>query len=202
MIWSIIKQSALDFWEEMLYLILFNLIWVVGILLVIPYPLVTFGLFATVYDVGQGKGIKFSTFFAYARRTWKEAYIWGGINLGVLILLWLNLNFYAGIGTQWAAIVQVLILAVAIFWCILQLIVLPLYPRLETPGFKLALRNAAVIIGRYPMAIFILVIIIVLIGFISLLFQAVIFAGAAAFIAVVANRVVEEVVKREMNRHE
>ncbi|HEX9924731.1 MAG TPA: hypothetical protein VGD99_18895, partial [Anaerolineae bacterium] len=65
MILTALKNSVLDLWEEMFYALVFSIIWVVGTVLIIPWPFVTFGLFFTVYDVGQGKGIKLSTFFGH-----------------------------------------------------------------------------------------------------------------------------------------
>jgi hypothetical protein len=178
MIWSIIRKSVSDVWEEMLYLIIFNAIWFIGALLILPLPFVTFSLFATVYDVGEGKGIKLGTFFGHGRQVWKPAYIWGGINLVILLLLWINLSFYAGIDAQWAAIVRIVIVAMAIFWTILQLLALALYPRLVEPRFKLALRNAAAILGLQPLVVLSLVVILILLGIVVLLFPALTLGGA------------------------
>jgi uncharacterized membrane protein YesL len=200
MIWNALKGAGGDIWEELLYLIMFNVIWLIGSLFLLPIPLLTFGLVYIAHDIGQGKGIKFSTFFEHARRMWKQAYIWGGINLGLAIIVWLNLNFYAGFGTQWATTAQIVIIAITIFWSILQLLALPLYPHLKKPGFKLALRNASVVLGRYPGPVFMLLVIVAIIGVISSLFPPLAFLGALSMTAVVANRMVGAIVDREMER--
>ncbi|MBE7550452.1 MAG: hypothetical protein HS126_05180 [Anaerolineales bacterium] len=202
MIWKIIKNSAADIWDEMLYLMIFNIIWFISLLLVIPWPLVTFGLFFTIYDVGEAKGIGFGTLWQHARRMWRQAYLWGGINLAIFVLAWINLNFYARVGADWAGLAQMLVLALLLFWLILQLIALPFYPRLERPGLKLALRNAAVTIGRYPLATFALVIIVGLILAIAFIFPLIFFLGAFSVIAVVANRLVAAVVAKEKREEE
>ena len=200
MIWDVIKQSAADIWDEMLYLMIFNVIWLIGTLLIIPWPFVTFGIFAVAYDIGQNKGIKFTTFFSHARRVWKQAYIWGGINLGLLIVLLVNINFYGNIRAQWAEIAQILIIGFTLFWGILQLVALPIYPRLEEPGFKLAMRNAVVVMGRYPLATLSLIAVVVVIGVISYFFQIIILLGAFSIITIVANRMVGAIIKRELKR--
>lgn len=200
LIFNVIKQSAIDLWDEMLYLIIFNIICLIGILLIIPGPFVTFGLYGLAYDVGQGRGIKFSTFFVHARRLWKQAYLWGGINLVVLLMLGLNLNFYSGIEAEWARIAQVVVFSVTFFWIMLQLVMLPLYPRLIEPGFKLALRNAAVVIGRYPLMVFALAVMVALVWGLTLIFPPVVFLGALAITAVVCNRVVGALVDKELER--
>lgn len=202
MLWDVIKQSAGDIWEEMLFVITFNIIWLLGSLLIIPWPFVTFGLFAIVYDIGQGKGIKFTRFFSYAHQSWKQAYIWGGINLGVLLILWINIRYYGSIEAQWAAILQMFMAALAFAWIALQLVALPLYPRLEEPGFKLALRNAAILASHYPMAVLALVIIAALILALSSFLPAIAFLGAFAIIAIIANRLVGALVAKMMKHQE
>ncbi|MFC1976408.1 hypothetical protein ACFLXQ_08410 [Chloroflexota bacterium] len=203
MIWHAIKQSAIDIWDEMLYLIVFNVIWLVGTLLIIPWPFVTFALFAIAYDVGQSKGIGFGKFFSYGRQAWKQAYIWGGINLGILIVALVNVSFYSNIAASWAAFLQMLIIGVSIIWFVLQLIALPIYPRLEEPGFKQAVRNAAVLFGRYPLVILtivglaaILVAVPLFFGILQILFV----LGTFSIIAILMNRMVEAMIKRELKR--
>jgi hypothetical protein len=204
MIWTVIKQSAIDIWDEMLYLLIFNIMWVLGTFLIIPWPFVTFGLFAVAYDISQGKGINFFTFFAHAGRMWKQAYIWGGINLVVLFVLWVNFTFYINFGTRWADFIVIFVLGLSILWVILQLVVLPIYPRLEKPGFKLALRNATIIAARHPLTIFLLLIMIVGIGAATLLLSTIAmsigFLITFSVIAVVTNRLVGALIERELKR--
>jgi uncharacterized membrane protein YesL len=200
MMWAIIKNSASDIWDEMFYLIIFNFISVVGALLVLPLPWVIFGLYFTVYDIGESKGIKLGTFFHHARRIWKQALLWGGINLGIWVIWWVNVDFYGRIGTQWATIAQMFTIALAIFWGILQLVALAFYPRLINPGFKLAQRNALISIGRYPHFVFVLLVLIVLILVVTYFVPVLLFLGAFAMIVVVANRVVDAMVKKEKLR--
>ena len=199
-IWTILKKALLDFWEDMLYLVIFNVAWLVGAMLVIPYPFMTFGLFYTAYDIGQGKGIKLSTPFKYGKQTWKTAYIWGVINLVVLILFWMNFRFYGGFEAQWAVVLQLFFLALTIFWVILQLITLALYPRLVEPGFKLAIRNAAVIMARHPLVMLVLLMIIILLTVATLFITAIAFVALFAFLAVLANSIVDVLVNRELKR--
>jgi uncharacterized membrane protein YesL len=172
------------------------------LILLVPWPLVTFGLFFIVYDIGESKGIGFGKFWGYARRMWKQAYLWGGINLGILIIAWVNLSFYTSMEAQWGTFLQMFIIALILFWIILQLITLSFYPRLERPGFKLALRNAGVAVGRYPVLTFFLIILVVVILAIASFIPAVMLLGAVSIIAVVTNRVVDVVIKKEKLREE
>jgi hypothetical protein len=200
MIWNMVKKSALDIWDEMLFLIIFNIIWLVGTVLVVTWPFVTFGLFYTARDVSEGRGIHFSTFFSYGRDMLKPAYIWGGINLVVIIAIWINLSFYRAIDASWAGMVTLFIISLTVCWTVLQLIALALYPRLVEPSFKLALRNAAVIVGRYPIPIFVLLIIVAVLLVVSVLFSALAILISFSVIAVLTNNVVETIVTQELER--
>ncbi len=200
MILEAIKKAALDTWDELLYLVLLNIIWCVGTLLVIPWPLVTFGLFFTVHDITEGKSVKIRTFIGHARRTWKEAYIWGGVNVAVLAVLGANLAFYGRIAVQWAATLQLLMIALIGLWIILQLVTLPLYPHLEQPGLTIALRNALILIGRYPVVTLVLIIFIGLLALISNLLPAAAFLITFVLIAMLASWLVKLMVRRELKR--
>ncbi len=133
---------------------------------------------------------------------WRPAYIWGGMNLAIFVVLWLNLNFYAGLDAPWARVVQLFFIALAIFWAVLQLVVLGIYPRLVEPSFKLALRNSAVIMARHPVMILLLLVVIALFGVASMIFQVIVFLLPFSVTAIVANNIVEAIVKQEIERQE
>jgi uncharacterized membrane protein YesL len=172
-------------------------------MLILPFPFVIFGLFGAVCDIGEGRGINLGTLFSHAGRMWKQAYIWGGINLGVFIILFINIAFYSNVKTQWAAFAQILVIGFTLFWTVLQLVALPIYPRLREPGFRLAARNATVMIGRYPLPILILVAIIGVILLIWVIFRSlivIILMGGFSITAVVTNRMVEALLEKELKR--
>jgi uncharacterized membrane protein YesL len=202
LIWQALKKSAADFWDEILYLMIFNLIWAIGSLFLIPLPFLTFGLWYTAHDISQGKGINFSTFWGHLRQTWRPALIWGAINLGIGLVLILNLNFYANMGTQWAGVAQIMIIAIALFWSIVQLVALTLYPHLEEPGFRLATRNAGTLVAKYPLPVLALVAIFGLIGLLTSIFPALFLLGTISLMAVFANRMVKTIVFEEMGWEE
>ncbi len=201
-LWTILRKAVSDMWEEMLLIIFYNLFWVIGTILIIPYPFVTFGLFYTVRDIGQGKGVNSATFFRHGKENWKTAYIWGLLNLGALLLLWINIRFYAGIEAGWAGYASLFFLSLTAFWLVLQLITLALYPRLTKPGFKLALRNAMVIIGRYPLVVIPVVLLIMLILTVTLFFRALAFILTFVIIALLVNSMVSILVDKEIARLE
>jgi hypothetical protein len=200
MIWLAIKQAGADIWEELLNLIVFNLITLAGTLLIFPWPFVVFGLYEMAYDIGQGKGVKITTFFSRAARVWKPAYVWGGINMAAIIVIAVNLNFYANITATWAGAAQIVMVGMAIFWIMLQLIVLPIYPRLEQPGFKLAVRNATVLVGRYPFPIFIMMVIVTAMVVLMIMMPLFAALGLFSMTAVLSSRMVGAMIKRELGK--
>lgn len=225
MIWDIVKNAAADVWDEMLYLMVFNIIWVVitipglwlivqgatlaflpftllGVILLLPCSFVLFGLIFTVYDIGEAKGIGLGTFWKHIRQTWRQAYGWGLINLAVGVIAWGNWFFYAQVEAAWAGFAQMVVLALGLLWLILQLLALAFYPRLERPGFKLALRNAGVVLGRYPLAGIFLLIVVLLIAAVASFFPIIYFLGAFSIIAVIANRVVAAILVKEKRREQ
>ncbi len=198
LIFPIFKKSALDLWEEMLYMLLFNVIWLVGTFLIIPWPFVTFALFYTAYDISDGKGIKFKTFFSHGYQMLKPAYTWGLINALVLLLVGANLLFYAGFGTQWAALMQLMFVSLTVFWMMLQIIVVALYPRMVTPGLKLGMRNAAVLMGKHPIVtVFIFLVTAAILALASIIPVFAIFL-AFSFITIVITNMVDVLLKKEL----
>ena len=234
MIWPALRRSGSDFWDEILLLMIFNIVWVlgtipglyfilrgvlegmlnmmetqvpgtvslvsvvVGIIAFLPWPFVTFGLFAVAYDIGQGKGIKFRDFFSGAARLWKQAYIWAGINLGLMFVAGVNIVFYNNFGTQWATMALVVVLGLTMFWGVLQLFALAIYPRLEEPSFKLVTRNATILFGRYPLVGLLLAAIVVLIAIVSFFAQLLVLLGTFSMIAIITNRMVEAMIKKAL----
>lgn len=225
MIWAILKNAAADIWDEMLYLMIFNIIWVaitipglwlivqgtalaflpfilLGAILLLPCSFVLFGLIFTVYDIGEAKGIGLGTFWKHIQQTWRQAYVWGLINLAVGVIAWVNWFFYAQVEAEWAGFAQMVVLALGLLWLILQLLALAFYPRLERPGFKLALRNAGVVLGRYPLVGFFLLILVLLISGVAFFFPIIYFLGAFSIMAIIANRVVAAILIKEKRREE
>lgn len=195
---QILKKTVLDMWDEMLNMIFFNLIWLFGTALIIFWPFVTFSLFYIVKDISDGRGIKFSKFFSYGRQTWKLAYTWGLINVVVYLVLLFNIRFYSGFGTQWALFLQIIFFSLIVFWTIIQLMTVTLYPRLEEPGFKIAIRNAAVIVGRNPIQSFVLIIEVALLLLLFRLVPAIMLIIGFSFIALLVNNTLDVILKKEL----
>ena len=199
MIKQAFKNSLQDMWDEAFYLVVFNLICVIS---TIFCPFILFGLFATVHDVEQEKGIKIMTLFNHVRKTWQQAAIWGAINYALILVAWFNLSFYSQFNTTWAIFVQFVVISLLFSWGVIQLIMLAVYPHLSEPTFKLALQNATAIIGLYPLNIIVLTTITLCLLIISAIMPIVFIIMAIAFIATLTNRVVAAILKHELKKQE
>jgi uncharacterized membrane protein YesL len=191
----VVKLAFLDFFEEIFLLILFNLLWSISALLVLPLPFATAGLAWAAAEIGQGKVIKWRTFFEGGRRYWRPAYRWGLLNLVVWVLIFINFNFYNNIAATWALFVRTLVLSSAILWASIQLYVFPLLILQETPSLRLAYRNGLVLMGSQPALTVVLLALAAALLFVSVLLTFPLFVLYFALIALLSNRAVVESLK-------
>ncbi len=176
-----IKKSISIFWDDSILLLLLNFVCfltvlpallfytitgsnvsvvtaVLNSLLFLPLVFFLFALSAVLYDGRQDMVISFRTTFRHLRKRWKQALIFGVFNLFFALLVGWNLTFYGQFEAAWAGVFQWLFISISLVWVTLQLVMLPLYPRLEEPNFRTALRNAVAITGRYPVPVLVLVV--------------------------------------------
>lgn len=176
-----IRKGILIFWDDSILLLLFNFLCFLAVLpallfftvtrtnfsvvtsivntaLFLPLTFFLFALFAVLYDGRQGIHISFRKYLSYLRKTWKQALIFGSVNFLVVMLIGWDLRFFAQFETAWAGVFQLLFLSISLVWATLQLVMLPLYPRLEEPNFRTALRNSVAISGRYLIPTLVLIV--------------------------------------------
>lgn len=169
---TILKKTVKFLWDESIYLVIYNVLTLIAVLggpflLLLGFPIsmlagavllfaappALFGMFWLTYQISLGNAVGFGTYFEGVKQHKKAAYIWGGINLVVLITLLLNIFFYQGIAAQWSFWVGTFFVGLLITWVVLQLLTLALYPHMTEPNFKLALRNALSLVAVNPFAV-------------------------------------------------
>jgi hypothetical protein len=177
-IWPILRETIVYFWEELFYLLIYNIIVLltlvpgaifisisvegevsplfyvpVAVILLSAFPYALFGLFGTVDKIADGKAIKISTFFAEGRQLLKQAFIWWVINVVVVIILITNIVFYVNLETPWSGYVTFFFVGIMLTWLLTQFYALTFYPKLHEPGFKTASRNAMALIAIQPISV-------------------------------------------------
>ncbi len=178
LLWSIIRNAFADLREELFLLALANMLWVVGavpgiallsygmallslpllalgLVALLPFPLVTFGLFHLIYAVSQRDAVGWKTFFNSAWEQKNSAYRWGGLNVAAMALLLANVRFYADpaapLGrTPTGAALSAIFVAFTFLWLLWQLFTLTAFPRLRHPRLRAALRQAGIVLAGYP----------------------------------------------------
>ena len=105
-----------------------------------------------------------------------------------------NLRFYAQFGEAWAGIMQAIFISITMIWMILQITMLPLYPRLTEPSFKLALRKAGAIFAGYLLPVLVMVVWTFLFIVLTVIFQVLGMLFSFVFIAVLSEGIVGEIV--------
>ena len=212
LLWPIIKETAIYFWEELFYLVIFNLIAVISLLpglmvilnslaadppidpiAFIPMtvlmwsllPFTLFGLSWTGYQITEGNAIKFSTFFSGGWQLIKQAYLWWFINAVVIYLFLVNVRFYDSMTTAWSPWLATLFTGLLFTWALTQLFALTMYPRLIEPGFRLASKNALAMFAQHPIPIIFAAFLSLVIVVTSLRFTPVGWFGATALITLI-----------------
>lgn len=196
--WTVFSKTAVDMWEDLLHLMLFNLICFVGGVLIVPLPFLLFGLFGVAYEIGQGNAIKLNHFFGTIRRTWRLAAVWGVINLVIWGIIAYSLFILVQIDSQVAIFLRVSIVGLALIWAVLQPLMLAVYPRLVKPSFKMALQNGGAVIGLAPIRVLFWFVWVSLFLLAAVVVTPIMFFLGLAVVAIFTNRFVEIIIKQHL----
>jgi hypothetical protein len=130
-------------------LLLSNLLWVLGCLLVVTLPPAFAGLYYATYQLAYEKKVDWHTFLEGARKYFWPSWRFALSNLLVYGGLAFNLWYTNQIGTGWAAALQVLYLAAALVWTVIQVFTFPLLLAQEQPRLTQAWRNSGVLFVKH-----------------------------------------------------
>jgi uncharacterized membrane protein YesL len=200
--WRVIKLFFSDFIDEILWLALFNIIWCLAAVTVVAFPLASAGMAWVAAEIGEGKVIGLRTFVAGVRRYWKQAYLWGIINLVVIVLIGMNVVFYLNQQESWSTIALMLFGALGLWWLGTQFYFFPFLVHQDPPAIKTAYRNSLVLMLSQPalgVAMFLLAAVLAVLSY-MLVFPLLLFFFS--LMAVLSNRAVIETIKIQQEREE
>jgi Protein of unknown function, DUF624 len=190
-VWLIVRQSLGDLWNDLWSTAVINLAWLICQALVIPGPPATLALFYYGNRLAHGEIADLRDFWHTLRYCWRPAWRWGVVNLALFFLLVGDVRLTGGMGqSPLARFGQSFYLAALGGWFLLQLYALPFLIEQEQASLRLALRNAALMIGRNPAFSFGLMVLLGLTLAIGTLFFLFSVAGGAVFVAIAGNRAV------------
>ena len=159
-------HSLKDLWEEFVILIMMNILWTFAALLALaplpllgasdPFlalglsfllfwllPIITGALCFVANQVVRGNAVGWGTFATGLRRYWLKSIIVTAISLIVLVLIAINIQFYAVVlEGPWTIFAVSIWIVLGIYWLIVQVYWFPMLLELESEKVLLSLRNA------------------------------------------------------------
>ena len=187
-LFDIFRRSLSEIWADLWTNVICAILWVAALVLIIPAPPVTLGLFYYANRRAHGEVADLKDFWFGIRHYWKTAYAWAGINLVIAAFLTWDYRLTGQLGSASGYhLLQGLYLTMAVVWGFLQLYSLPFLFEQAEPSLRQAFRNGAVMLGRNPLfsaGLFLALVILLSAG--MLLFMVTIVAGGS-LLAFVGN---------------
>jgi len=137
-------QAIRDLYEELMLLGGVSVLWWLSVLLIVPGPPATAGLYYLAYRIVHEQRVGFGFFWEEAKRRFGKSWQLAGIDLLVLLILLVNFHFYAQLSSplRYAAILWIYLL---LFWLAVQIYLFPLLFEMEEPRLTWLLRNAVLL---------------------------------------------------------
>lgn len=141
-----LRDRFLDLYILLLSLMPLNIAWALLTLpLVTAFPALL-GLTYATNRLSHDQQATWRTVLEGARRYFWVGWRWGIVATSGYAALVFSAWFYFGTNTQWAFVVQGVLISLTILWTIVQLHALSLLMEQETPSVRLALRNSLVLV--------------------------------------------------------
>jgi uncharacterized membrane protein YesL len=146
LIWEWLLEAYDSFW----ILVVFNILWALLTVLVIPAVPAAAGLYYATNQLAHQQPVNWRTFFEGIRTHFWLSWRWGLMNLAVLIVLAVNFRYYGSLPAAWAGWAQGLFLGLAGLWGLLQMYTFPLLLEQTDRRLRTAMRNSLVLLVRRP----------------------------------------------------
>ncbi len=189
---AVIWETLRDWWDSMVGLATFNLVWLGLSLTVLLCPPATAGLYAVTNSLAHGKGQRLEDFVEAARRYAWVSWRWALINLVIGALLAVNFVFYGSIEATGAFFIQLGLTVAALLWLVMQFYVWPFLIEQEQKRLRTALRNALFLALANPLYTLLLLLVAVVAIVFSLVAILPLGFFTMSFLALLSNRAVVE----------
>jgi uncharacterized membrane protein YesL len=133
-----------------IYLVGFNLLWVICSLPLITLPPATAALYVVTQRLAKRQHAGVRDFFATMRRYFVVAWRWALLNMIVLLLVSANVWFYSILDQTWSGLAMAVWLGLGVAWLVVDMYCFPLLLEQTQPRVSQALRNALVLCLRHP----------------------------------------------------
>ncbi len=194
MAFKIIGMAFRDVWQELWTILIIQLLFLLGQLLIILGPPVTVALFFYGNRIAHDEIATERDFLKAILQYWKPAWRWGGLNLLVIGLLvgdyYLTGKWLSNPGL--ASFLQGLYVALLGLWLLLQIFALPFLFEQEQPSVIQALKNATLFVRRNLILVLVLSVLLAISLTVGTLAFMLTLVFGAALISFTGNHAVRE----------
>lgn len=187
----VIGQSVVDWWDSWLDFEIITIVWFFAQFTIILGPPATFGVYHVVHVLqheGESTGIK--GLFQGAKMYFGKSLLWGLVNWVVLLLAWVNITFYAQMGTTVGMIAQWVVILLTVAYLFAQFYAVAFFMQMkdESKNVFIAIRNGLFLALGEPFFTLVLMIFAAFLAGLSAAFVIPVFLGVPALIAVLGSR--------------
>lgn len=178
----VIWTALVDWWDGWLDMVLVSAVWFVAQLTIVLGPPATFGVYYVVHNMINGEATGVKGLIQGARKYFGKALIWGVLNLLVIIMLWVNIQFYSSLQAIWGFYLLIIVLMIALLWFSTQFYALPYFMEQDIKKLRIALKNGILTTMAAPFFTFVLMLLAVIVVVLSIGFIIPLFLGLLAII--------------------
>jgi uncharacterized membrane protein YesL len=192
-----LRDKLADAYVATIPLVTLNVVWFVLCIPLVTIIPATAALFYATNQFAHGKPADWHTLIEGFKLYFWRSWLWGLLNVAVLVILGSNLIFYSMNSASWSVAAQVMVGAVILIWLSLQMHTFPLIIEQEKPKLLQALRNSFVILVKRPVHTMgtALIVAVLIVGSTAFIQPAWIFI-TAALCTYLANRVTVSAIAR------
>jgi uncharacterized membrane protein YesL len=176
-----------EVWDSFVLLAVLNLAWLGLSILVVTFPPATAALFEATRGIARGRNPDVRDLLDGVRRHFWRAWAWALVNVVVGAVIVVNVVFYGALDTPWARALQGIVVVLAVFWMVAQLLVWPYVFVQEQPRLRLAFRNAVFTVFGAPIFALTIGVFVLALVALSVLLVAPLAIFTVAFLALLGN---------------
>jgi uncharacterized membrane protein YesL len=156
----VIGRSFVDWWDSWLDMVLVCIVWTLAQVTVILGPPATFGMYYVAYRLLNGESLGVRGLIEGGRKYFGKAWLWGLMNLAVMVVLVINVQFYSNVAAAWGLYLLIFILMLGFLWFCTQFYALPYFMEQDGKSLKVALRNGLLTTMAAPFFTLILMLVV------------------------------------------
>lgn len=191
-VFSVIGRSAVDWWDAWLDCVLITMVWLVAQISIVLGPPATFGVYYVINNLLSGESQGPRGVITGMRLYFGKAWIWGGINLLSLAIVYVNVVFYQQWENPAALFLRPVVILIAVMWYVTQFYALPFFMELKDPNVFQAIRNGFFLMMASPLYSIVLMVVVILLLGVSIFFVLPFFLGLPMFAVILSARAVQD----------